>query len=134
MIEDRPAVEVVSKAWGFEKRIVNNDKYCGKLHYIVKGKHTPLHYHKVKDETFFLHSGKLHVFFFDAGYEELKKQMAIHGSNVMNIMERAILKPGDNFYVPAGRINQMFAAEDVQLYEFSAPHTPDGRFIISTGE
>lgn len=133
MIEDRPAVEVISKTWGFEKIIVS-DKYCGKLLYIVKGKHTPMHYHKSKDETFFLHSGKIRIFFFDGGHEEFSRQAAIHGPNVMSVMERAILNPGDSFYMPSGRINMIFAIEDAQLYEFSAPHTSNGRYIFSIGE
>lgn len=43
---------VTDKLWGFEYEIVNNDKYCGKLLYILPGFESSLHYHKVKDETF----------------------------------------------------------------------------------
>ena len=31
-------IKFVPKGWGFEKWIVNSEKYCGKLLYLVKGK------------------------------------------------------------------------------------------------
>ncbi|HBY66694.1 MAG TPA: cupin domain-containing protein, partial [Flavobacteriaceae bacterium] len=42
----------VPKGWGFEKWIVNNEEYCGKLLYFVKGKRCSWHFHKLKDEVF----------------------------------------------------------------------------------
>lgn len=133
MINDRPAIEVISKIWGFEKRIIHNDKYCGKLLYIVKGKHTSLHYHKVKDETFFVHSGKVHVFFFDGGLQEFEKKMANTSSDVMNVMERATLNSGDNFCVPPGRLHQIFSVEDTVLYEFSTTYEEIGTVRLTEG-
>ena len=32
------SIKVVPKGWGFEKWIVNNEQYCGKLLYFIKGK------------------------------------------------------------------------------------------------
>lgn len=56
------------KSWGFEHWFVNNEKYCGKLLYVrkdewsSKGKY---HYHKIKDETFFVIDGVLLLDFTD---------------------------------------------------------------------
>ena len=52
-------IKFVSKGWGFEKWIVNCEKYCGKLLYFVKGKKCSWHYHKIKDEVFYIQSGKI---------------------------------------------------------------------------
>ena len=52
-------LHMVPKGWGFEKWIVNNEKYCGKILYIVKDRKCSWHYHKIKDETFYVQSGKI---------------------------------------------------------------------------
>ena len=52
-------IKFVPKGWGHEKWIVNNDEYCGKLLFFEEGKRCSWHYHKIKDETFYLQSGKL---------------------------------------------------------------------------
>ena len=52
----------VGKKWGYEIWFANNDKYCGKLIAINKGKWSSegrFHYHKTKDETFFVIEGQL---------------------------------------------------------------------------
>ena len=46
----------VSKGWGYEDWIVNKEQYCGKLLFIKKGKKCSWHYHKNKDETFYIQS------------------------------------------------------------------------------
>ena len=51
------------KGWGYEKWIVNSDKYCGKLLYFHEGKRCSWHYHKIKDETFYVQSGELMVIY-----------------------------------------------------------------------
>ena len=53
-------VKHVPKGWGYEKWIVNNEKYCGKLLFFEKGKKCSWHYHKLKHETFYLHSGRIY--------------------------------------------------------------------------
>ena len=54
-------IKYVPKGWGFEKWIVNCSEYCGKLLYFVKGKKCSWHYHKLKDEVFYIQSGKVIV-------------------------------------------------------------------------
>ena len=53
----------VPKGWGYEKWIVNNDKYCGKVLYFIKGKKCSWHYHKLKHETFYIQEGQLKVIY-----------------------------------------------------------------------
>ena len=50
---------IVPKEWGSEYWIVNNDLYCGKLLTLEKNKRCSVHYHKNKDETFYILEGKI---------------------------------------------------------------------------
>lgn len=52
----------VEKTWGYELWFMNNSLYCGKLLSINKDKWSSegrYHYHKIKDETFFIIEGTL---------------------------------------------------------------------------
>ena len=43
------------------QKIVNKEEYCGKILFFVKGKKCSWHYHKIKDEVFYIREGKLLV-------------------------------------------------------------------------
>ena len=58
-------IKFVPKGWGFEKWIVNTPEYCGKLLYLVKDKRCSWHYHKLKDETFYVGSGAIELLYGD---------------------------------------------------------------------
>jgi quercetin dioxygenase-like cupin family protein len=47
------------KVWGKEVWLANTDLYCGKLLYLDQGYRCSIHYHKIKDETFYIFSGKV---------------------------------------------------------------------------
>ena len=49
----------VKKVWGKEQWLVNCDKYCGKILYLDKGATSSYHYHREKQETFFVLMGEL---------------------------------------------------------------------------
>ena len=61
MKETKP--KFVPKGWGWEKWIANSPEYCGKLLFIKKNHRCSWHYHILKDETFYLQSGKIHLFY-----------------------------------------------------------------------
>jgi mannose-6-phosphate isomerase-like protein (cupin superfamily) len=61
-------VNYFEKDWGYEFVFANNDKYCGKIIFVEYGKYSSkgnFHYHKKKDETFFVIDGILGIDFFD---------------------------------------------------------------------
>ena len=68
------AIEIHPKGWGYEKWIVNKDEYCGKLLHIIKGMKCSWHYHKKKDETFYLQEGKLLVKYSEE--DDIEKELA----------------------------------------------------------
>ena len=113
-------IKFVPKGWGFEKWIVNCEEYCGKLLYLVKGKRCSWHYHKLKDEVFFIQSGKILVKYSD-------------GDNIEEAKE-IILGKGDNFHVYRGLKHQMIAMEDTEVFEFSTQHFDEDSHRILKGD
>lgn len=113
-------MKIVSKGWGFEKWIVNNNEYCGKLLYFIKNKRCSWHYHILKDETFYIHSGKILLKYSNTdNYDEAKE---------------IILCRGDNFHISRDLRHQMIALEDTELFEFSTEHTDEDSYRIIGGD
>jgi quercetin dioxygenase-like cupin family protein len=113
-------IKFVPKGWGFEKWIVNNEEYCGKLLYLVKGKCCSWHYHKLKDEVFYLQSGRILVKYSDL--DDLSGAQEI------------VLVPGDNFHVYRGLRHRMIALEDSEVFEFSTQHFDSDSHRIIKGD
>lgn len=113
-------IEHVPKGWGYEKWIVNNEEYCGKLLFFEKEKKCSWHYHVLKDEVFYLQSGKLLV-----KYSEMDD---------LNLAEELVLLPGQNFHVYRGLRHQMIALEDSELFEFSTQHFDSDSYRIEKGD
>jgi len=113
-------MKFVPKGWGFEKWIVNNEEYCGKLLYFVKGKRCSWHYHILKDEVFYIQSGRILVKYSDS-------------DDILNAKEK-ILTRGDNFHVYRGLRHQMIAIEDTELFEFSTTHMDEDSYRIIKGD
>jgi quercetin dioxygenase-like cupin family protein len=120
MLDNCSKIKLVPKGWGFEKWIVNNEEYCGKLLYFVKGKKCSWHYHILKDETFYIQTGKLLLKYSEK--DELKYANQI------------ILERGDNFHVTRGMRHQMTALEDTELFEFSTQHFESDSIRIIKGD
>jgi mannose-6-phosphate isomerase-like protein (cupin superfamily) len=113
-------VKHVPKGWGYEKWIVNKEEYCGKLLFFNKGKRCSWHYHKIKDEVFYLQSGKMIVKFSE-------------GDDIREA-EQVLLEPGQNFYVYPGLRHRMIALEESELFEFSTEHFDEDSHRILKGD
>jgi quercetin dioxygenase-like cupin family protein len=115
-----PKINFVNKGWGYEKWIINCDQYCGKLLYFNKGKKCSWHYHKLKDECFYVQSGKIKVYYSD--------------ENDITKSKITILKKGDNFHVYRGLRHRMEALENTELFEFSTQHFDSDSYRIEKGD
>jgi len=51
-------IRIVSKLWGREEWLSNEDEYCLKRLVLAAGYSSSLHWHRVKDETFVIQSGE----------------------------------------------------------------------------
>ena len=57
---------VVTKGWGYVLIWATNDKYCGKIMFFEKeGAQFSMHFHREKDETWFVNTGKFKVQWID---------------------------------------------------------------------
>ena len=117
MIND---IKFVPKGWGFEKWIVNCEEYCGKLLYFVKGKRCSWHYHVLKDEVFYIQSGKVLLKYAD--------------SDDINSAKEVELGTGDKFHIYRGLRHQMIALEDTELFEFSTQHFDTDSYRVIKGD
>lgn len=111
---------VVFKGWGYEIWIVNNEKYCGKLLGVQRGKKCSWHYHKIKDEVFYLQSGRIIVRFSD-------------GDDIEHA-ETIVMNKGESFHVPTGLRHQFQALKRSVIVEFSTHHEDADSIRIIPGD
>ncbi len=105
-VEYQAGKMIVPKTWGHEEWIVNSD-YCGKKLVLNKGHCCSLHFHKIKDETFYIASGKV-------GFQ-LNDQYFI-------------LKPGDSLLITPGTKHRFYGITDSEIFEFSTHHMEDDSY------
>jgi mannose-6-phosphate isomerase-like protein (cupin superfamily) len=110
----------VKKGWGFEDWIYNGSDYCGKILSFEKGKKCSYHYHAIKDEVLFLHSGKIIMKYGD--HDDLDAASEI------------IMEPGMAFHVTPQLRHQMIAEEDSLMYEFSTHHEDSDSYRVVRGD
>ena len=113
-------IKFVPKGWGYEKWIVNNEEYCGKLLFLAKGKKCSWHFHKLKDEVFYVQSGRIKVLYSD--------------EDDINSAKHVILEAGDNFHVYRGLRHRMIALLDSEVFEFSTQHFDSDSHRIIKGD
>jgi len=101
--------ERVEKPWGYELIWAKTDRYVGKLLHIEAGQALSLQYHRVKDETIRLSSGRLRLTVEEPGGERREVELA----------------PGDSFHLPPGTIHRMTALETSEVIEVSTPELDD---------
>ncbi len=99
----------VEKTWGYELWIHNDSQYCGKLLVFTKaGNHFSMHYHMIKNETWYVQKGS---FQFDWIDTQLAK------------LQRTILNEGDVVYIEKGKPHQLTALNDDSIIlEVSTEH------------
>jgi len=98
----------VEKPWGYELHWAKTDRYVGKLIHVNAGHALSLQYHNIKDETIYLHSGRL-LFEIDEGSGLTKREML----------------PGERVHITPTTIHRMTAIEDSDIFEVSTPELDD---------
>jgi mannose-6-phosphate isomerase len=108
---DRFAVEVkrVDKPWGYELLYATTELYCGKVIFIRSGEQLSLQFHKVKDETIFVQSGRLELEIGEPGKP----------------VDTEVVGPGRAFRLRPGTVHRMRALEDATILEVSTPQIDD---------
>lgn len=99
----------VDKPWGHELIWAQTDRYVGKILHIKAGEALSLQYHRVKDETIMVLTGRLRFEHFADG--EPAKTIE--------------LGPREPFHVTPGLRHRMIAVEDTDVLEVSTTELDD---------
>lgn len=109
----------VPKGWGEEIIIENNEKYCGKLLIFKQGCKFSMHYHMIKDETWYVDKGSFVYRWIDTETADLHEQ---------------VLKPGDVVRQMPGQPHQLEALEDGVVFEVSTQHFDEDSYRVWKGD
>lgn len=110
--------KIVNKGWGREEILVNKD-FCGKLLVFNKGSKFSLHFHKKKNELFYVLLGKIRFNYLNLENADKKSKELIIG---------------DSVFIPAGNPHQIEALEDSTIIEISSHHEDFDSYRIEKGD
>ncbi len=99
----------VDKPWGHELIWAVTDRYVGKVLHIRKGEKLSLQYHRQKDETVMVWSGRMRFVHFNEGEPE----------------QHTDLDSGQAFHITPGLRHRMIALEDCDVFEVSTTELDD---------
>lgn len=101
--------KTVDKPWGHELIWANTERYVGKILHIKAGEALSLQYHRVKDETIMVLTGRLRFEHFSDGEEPAVTELG----------------PRVPFHIRPGLRHRMIALEDTDVVEVSTPELDD---------
>ena len=99
----------VEKPWGHELIWARTDRYVGKILHVRKGEALSFQYHRVKEETIRVLTGRLRL---ETATEKGERR-------------EEVLEPGDGAHIFPGLRHRMEALEDCDVLEVSTPELDD---------
>ena len=99
----------VEKPWGYELHWAKTEKYVGKLIHVNAGHALSLQYHNHKDETIYLHAGRMLFEVAEQGKDLARREM----------------RPGDRVHITPKTVHRMTAIDDCDIFEVSTPELHD---------
>ena len=103
-------VRRVEKPWGYELIWALTDVYCGKVLFVKAGQALSLQFHREKDESWLIHSGRAQI------------EMGRPGDKMPN---SEVVAAGAAFRMRPGTIHRVRALEDTTIIEVSTPQLED---------
>ena len=103
-------VRRVEKPWGYELIWAHTDIYVGKVLFVRAGQSLSLQFHREKDESWLVQSGRAKLELGEAGESVLKEE---------------VVGPGAEFHYRPGTVHRVTALEDTTILEVSTPHLDD---------
>ncbi len=95
------------KPWGYEKIVVDNEKYLVKELYLKKGFKTSLHFHPNKDESMHILSGEGYIEYMD------------------NCKSKDPASKGKVIRIKPDTKHSIVATSNLRIFEYSTPHPED---------
>ena len=109
----------IPKGWGHEIIFENNELYCGKLLNFKQGAKFSMHYHMIKDETWYVQEGEFIYRWIDTETAEVNER---------------ILKVGDTVRQYPGQPHQLEALTGGVVYEVSTEHFDEDSYRVWKGD
>ena len=103
-------VRRVDKPWGYELIWALTETYCGKVLFVRAGHALSLQFHREKDESWYVQSGRARLELGEAGQEALDEE---------------VVTAGACFHFRPGTVHRITALEDTTILEVSTPHLDD---------
>jgi mannose-6-phosphate isomerase-like protein (cupin superfamily) len=100
----------IEKPWGHELVWALSEAYCGKVLFVRAGHSLSLQFHREKDESWLVQSGRAKVELGNAGESVLKEE---------------VVSAGAAFRFEPGTVHRVTALEDTTILEVSTPHLED---------
>jgi len=100
----------VEKPWGWELIWAETDSYLGKVLFVKAGESLSLQFHREKEESWYIQSGRAKVELGNTGDAVLK--------------EEVVAAPAFFHFVP-GTVHRITAIDDTLIYEVSTAHPDD---------
>jgi mannose-6-phosphate isomerase-like protein (cupin superfamily) len=108
----------VEKGWGHENIFATNDKYTGKLLVFNEGSKFSMHFHALKDETFFVLEGVFDLLTIETDSADVKKQRLEQGNSIR-------IKP----LTP----HQIICVKKGTIIEVSTPDSVEDNYRVAKG-
>ena len=109
----------IPKGWGREIIIHNSEKYCGKILVFKSGCKFSMHFHMLKQETWYVNKGQFTFNWIDTSNAEKKS---------------TILNQGDSVTIPIGMPHQLLANTDGEIFEVSTQHFDTDSYRVEKGD
>ena len=100
----------VDKPWGHELIWALTDDYCGKLLFVKAGESLSLQFHREKDESWYVQSGRARLDIAAAGEK---------------LPQSEVVGAGAAFRIRPGTVHRVTAVEDTTILEVSTPQLDD---------
>jgi mannose-6-phosphate isomerase len=100
----------VEKPWGWELIWAVADDYVGKVLFVKAGESLSLQFHREKDESWYVQSGRAQLELGDVGQA---------------ILNSEVIAEGACFRYRPGTVHRITALEDTTILEVSTPHLDD---------
>ncbi len=100
----------VEKPWGWELIWAHADAYVGKILFVRAGSSLSLQFHREKDESWYVQSGRAELELGDTGQA---------------ILDKEVVTAGACFRYRPGTVHRVTALEDTTILEVSTPHLDD---------
>lgn len=109
----------VEKGWGHENIFATNEKYCGKLLVFKRGAKSSMHFHMVKDETWYVHSGRFKLVTIDMR-DSSRTEVILEAGSVVRLVPM----------VP----HQVTCLRGGTIFEVSTPDSVEDNYRIAPGD